>query len=167
MGLPISVKSFAAEAGDLVDIITGVGGRYLAEVFVAHGALVSYMLRGVMVETPATAINVHRGIWFVTPRRVVLANTTLKELGLAAVTTPELDVGIDVAQHFSVQPKQNPALTRIADRLLGEVHNSMTVGHDRRDDACIELITLDDYRCTLSQNWLSKDLYLSMAVRKV
>lgn len=167
MGLPLAIKSFAAEAGDLVDIITGVGGRYLAEVFVAHSALVSYMLRGVMVETPADAINVARGIWFVTPRRVVLANATLKELGLAATDTPKLDVGIDVAEHFSVQPKQNPTLTRIADRLLGEVHNSMTVGHDRRDDACIELITLDDYRCTISQNWLSKDLYLSMAVRKV
>lgn len=167
MTLPLSLDSFAAQGDTLIDIIAEKSGRYMAETLSRHTDFISRALRGVSFKAEENLGDVKWGIWFVTPRRLVYANATLGELNLAVTDSQALTMSADQQVSFVIRPEQNVSFLGALDRLMSDVRNTVGGSAEALSEVVLDIITLDDYRVTVTQNWLSKDLYLSMTVRRV
>lgn len=167
MTLPLALESFAAQGDTLIDIIAEKSGRYMAETLSRHVDFISRALRGVSFNPDENLGDVKWGIWFVTPRRLVYANATLGELNLAVTDAQALTMTTDQPVSFVIRPEQNVSFLGALDRLMSDVRNTVGGSAEALSEVVLDIITIDDYRVTVTQNWLSKDLYLSMTVRRV
>lgn len=167
MTMPLTVTSFADSGDSLVDIIAEKAGRYMAETVSRHSEYISRALRGVSFEADENLGDVKWGVWFIVPRRVVYANATLAELNLAATDTEGLNMLGNDPVNYTVNPEQNLNLLGALDRLMSDVRNTVGANAEALSEVVLDILTLDDYCATITQNWLSNDLYLSMAVRRV
>lgn len=165
--LPLTVSSFADSGDSLVDIIADKAGRYMAETVSRHAEYISRALRGVSFAADENLGDVKWGVWFITPRRVVYANATLGELNLAVTDSEGLDMLGSEPVNYTVRPEQNVQLLGALDRLMSEARGTVGGNADALSEVVLDIVTLDDYCATVTQNWLSNDLYLSMAVRRI
>lgn len=173
MGLTMTIDSFAESAGRLIDIVAEHAGRYMAEVFAAHAEYISKRLRCLSFNADDNLGDVARGIWVLDARRVVYADATMAELGLAStdsVSNNEVELtdklAIGSTRRYAIRPEQHRLLVTATDRLMGEARNTVSASSANLTDMVVDIVTLDSYRCTLSQNWLSKGLYLAMSVTR-
>lgn len=174
LGTNVVIGSFAEHGGRLIDIIADKAGRYLAEKFTTHADYISRRLRCLSFNADENLSPIENAVWVIDNRRVVYADATMAELGITSTATqapvhendePFIDhVEEGKAKRYAIRPEHHRLITAATDRLMGEARNTVSASSNQLTDMVVDIVTLDNYRCVLSQNWLSTGLYLSMQV---
>lgn len=170
LGTHVTISSFAEFGNRLIDTVADMAGRYLAEKFTEHAEYISRRLRCLSFDTQDNLANIPNSVWILDDRRVVFADATMAELGITSTASqpgeePVADtVELGQTKRYAIRPEYHRLIAVATDRLMGESRNTVSASSASLSDMVVDVVTLDNYRCVLSQNWLSRGLYLSMQV---